>query len=67
LDVTLTEAMDFQMRVFNLNGQVIFEREKSGVMQVREEFDLGNQPDGMYLLQVIANGKPHYAKLMVTR
>lgn len=67
LDVTLTEAMDFQTRVLNMSGQVVFSSGKSMVRTAKEELDLSNQPPGMYILQIIANGQPHYAKLMVTR
>ena len=67
LDVSLTEAMDFQVRVLDLGGRVIFHREESMTTQFRDELDLSGQPTGMYILQIIANGKPHYAKLMVAR
>lgn len=67
LDVSLTEAMDFEVRVFNTSGQIIYNGQQSMVAQVREELDFSNQPAGMYVLQVIANGQPHYAKIMVSR
>ncbi len=67
LDVKLTERMDLQVRLFNMNGQAIFESEQSNADYLRQELDLTNQTPGMYILQVVANGQPHYAKLMVTR
>lgn len=67
LDLVLTEAMEVQVRVFSMSGRLVSD---SGLLvgrELREELDLGNQPPGMYVLQVIANGTPHHAKLMVTR
>lgn len=67
LDVRLTERMDLQVRLFNMNGQKVFESAQTNADHFRQEMDLTGQTPGMYILQVVADGKPHYAKLMVTR
>ena len=67
LDVKLTGRMALQVRLFNMNGQVVFESEQSNADYLRQELDLTNQTPGMYILQVVADGKPHYAKLIVSR
>ncbi len=67
LDVSFTETMEFQARVLNLSGQVIFESMRSTAQSFREQLDLSNQPSGLYILQVVADGKPYHAKLMVTK
>lgn len=67
LDVILTEAMEVQVRVFNMNGQIISDSGSFFQKDLRQELDLSDQPPGMYILQLVANGTPHHAKLMVTR
>ncbi len=67
LDITLEQTMDFTVRLFNLNGQAIFESNFQNVNNARQEFNIANQPPGMYIVQIVAGGKPHYAKLMVAR
>lgn len=67
LDIRLTNSMDVRTRVFNLNGQVVFESEAGNTSAVNQTLDLHNEAPGMYLLQVVADGKPFYAKLMVAR
>ncbi len=67
LDVSFTETMEFQARVLNLGGQVVFESMRATAQSFREQLDLSNQPSGLYILQVIADGKPYHAKLMVTK
>ncbi|HFA51976.1 MAG TPA: T9SS type A sorting domain-containing protein [Bacteroidetes bacterium] len=67
LDVNLAKPMDIQARVLNLNGQVVFESAEANALSLRKQIDLSGQPAGLYILQVVAEGKPHYAKLMVAR
>ncbi|MBI5915835.1 MAG: T9SS type A sorting domain-containing protein [Bacteroidetes bacterium] len=67
LDLKLVKNMDVQLRLLNLNGSVLFESEQSFISNLNQELDLTNQAPGMYILQVVADGKPHYAKLMVAR
>ena len=67
LDVDLTNVMDIQSRVMDMSGRVLFESEHANVLSLKEQLDLSNQPDGLYIIQVIAGGKPYYAKLMVAR
>jgi len=67
VDVKLLKTMDVQLRLFNLSGQVVFEAGQMNANDIRQEIDLSNQAPGMYILQVIADGKPYHAKLMVVR
>ncbi|MBK9015273.1 MAG: T9SS type A sorting domain-containing protein [Saprospiraceae bacterium] len=67
MDVKLLKKMDVQLRVLNLNGQLVFESSQMNVADIHQEIDLNNQAPGMYILQVIADGKPYHAKLMVAR
>ncbi len=67
VDVKLLKSMDVQLRLLNLNGQLVFESSQMNVADIHQEIDLNNQAPGMYILQVIADGKPYHAKLMVAR
>ncbi len=67
VNVKLLKNMDVQMRVFNLSGQMVFESQQENTSGISQEIDLSNQTPGMYILQVIADGKPYHAKLMVAR
>ncbi len=67
LDVALAEAMEVQLRVFNMSGQLVSNAGSFFQKELKEELDLNNQPPGMYILQIVANGRPYYAKLMLTR
>lgn len=67
VDVKLLKNMDVQMRLLNLNGQVVFQSHQENATSFNQELDLSNQAPGMYILQIIANGKPYHAKLMVAR
>jgi hypothetical protein len=67
LDIAFVAAMDFQVRIFDMNGQVVLESVYQNVNNTRQELNLAQQPPGMYVVQIIAGGKPHYAKLMVAR
>jgi len=67
LDIQLTEYMDIHLRLLNMNGQVVFESEQRNTDYLRQELDLFDQPPGMYIIQVMAGGKRHFAKLMVAR
>ncbi|MCB0520054.1 MAG: T9SS type A sorting domain-containing protein [Lewinellaceae bacterium] len=67
LDLTLVRAMDVQLRLLNTNGQVVYDAALQNVQHARQELDLAHQPPGLYIVQVVAQGRPYYAKLMVAR
>lgn len=67
VDITMLKSMDVQMRLLNLNGQILFETQQQQVSAINQELDLSDQAPGMYILQIIADGKPYHAKLMVAR
>jgi len=67
VDVKMLKIMDVQFRLFSLSGQVLQESQLENVSEIKQEFDLSNQAPGMYILQIVADGKPYHAKLMVAR
>lgn len=67
LDIDLTNTMNIQSRVMDLSGRVVLAREHANVLNLKEQLDLSNQPDGMYIVQIVADGKPYYAKVMVAK
>lgn len=67
VDIQMLKNMDVQLRLLNLNGQVLFESQQENAISIKQELDLSSQAPGMYILQVIADGKPYHAKLMVAR
>lgn len=40
---------------------------QTNALTFKEQLDLSDQPSGLYILQVVADGKPYHAKLMVTK
>ncbi len=66
LDVAFPQATDFSLRLMNTSGQVIFEKASSKVIADLQELDLSQQAPGMYIVQIVADGTPYYAKLMLT-
>ena len=67
LDIELTTMMDVQAKVMDLSGRTVFQSERSNVLSLQEQFDLSSQPAGLYIIQVVADGKPYYAKVLVAR
>ena len=67
LIVELANAKDVQTRIMDMSGRLVFELENSNVFSLKKRLDLSGQPDGLYIVQVVADGKPYYAKLMVSR
>ncbi len=67
LNIELANVMDVQTRVMDMSGRLVFESENLNVLSLQERLDLSGEPTGLYIIQVVADGKPYYAKLMVTR
>ncbi|MEO1259350.1 MAG: T9SS type A sorting domain-containing protein [Bacteroidota bacterium] len=67
LDIELTTTMNVQMKVMDLSGRIITQANYDNTISQKEQFDLSNQPAGLYIIQVVADGKPYYAKLMIAR
>ena len=67
LDIELTTLMDVHTRVMDMGGRIIFELDRPNALTLKEQFDLSTHPTGLYIIQVVADGKPYYAKLMVAR
>lgn len=58
VDVELSREGNFDLRVFDLNGQIIFERAEENASQLRTDFDFGSLQSGIYILEVIQDGIP---------
>jgi hypothetical protein len=67
VDISLSENTDYQVRLFNMSGQLLFESAKTRGSYGRQALDLSNQPAGMYIVQILVNGSPHYGKLILAR
>lgn len=67
VDVKLLKNMDVQLRLLSLSGQTLFESQVENTTNINQPLDLSGQAPGMYILQVVADGKPYHAKLMVAR
>ncbi|MEZ4956171.1 MAG: T9SS type A sorting domain-containing protein [Saprospiraceae bacterium] len=67
LDIELSSNMDVQARIMDMSGRIISQVEYLNALSMKQQFDLYNQPSGLYIVQVVANGKPYYAKVMVAR
>lgn len=67
LDVKLTEPAAVRIRVFDMQGQLVLESAELNGAAFKQELDLGDRAPGMYIVQLVADGTPHYVKLMVTR
>lgn len=63
IDISGTDRSAFDLRVFDLAGKVVLSSTgtvNNGFM----EADISNQPDGVYVLQILHNGKAHTFKLV---
>ncbi|MBK7872439.1 MAG: T9SS type A sorting domain-containing protein [Saprospiraceae bacterium] len=67
LKATLSETSDVQVQVFNLQGQLIFQRLERNASVLNMTIDLRNQPSGMYLIRLIANEQIRTEKLVKSR
>jgi hypothetical protein len=61
----LQDKSPAQLRIFNLEGQQIFEQEFSGQKKYEKQIDLGDVPAGVYLLRLIQGESSFTRKLVV--
>jgi hypothetical protein len=55
-------APNFEIVIFNSLGQKIYRREK--INEIAFDVDLNNQPNGIYLVQIISDGKVYSQKIL---
>ncbi len=67
VDVKLLKSMDVELRLFSMSGQMVFASQQESTMGFKQTLDLSGHAPGMYFLQIIADGKPYHAKLVVAR
>jgi hypothetical protein len=67
VDVRLLKSMDVELRLFSLSGQLVFASQQENTTGLHQKLDLSGHAPGMYFLQIIADGKPYHAKLVVAR
>jgi Secretion system C-terminal sorting domain len=67
LEIDLPTALDYQVRLFNTSGQMLYESVPRYDNYSKLELDLSQQAPGLYIVQVLAGGKSYHAKLMVAR
>jgi hypothetical protein len=67
LDVALAHEAEMKVRLVNTNGQVVFESKENSAIRGSFTLDVSQQPPGLYLVQLIVEGKAYYSKLVVTR
>ncbi len=67
LEIDMPELLEYQVRIFNTNGQMVFELPSLHDLYSKTELDLSRQAPGLYIVQVLAGGKSYHAKLLVAR
>ncbi|MCC6723474.1 MAG: T9SS type A sorting domain-containing protein [Saprospiraceae bacterium] len=67
VNVKLLKNMDVELRLFSTSGQLIFASQQDNTAGFNQSIDMSNQAPGMYFLQIIADGKPYHAKLVVAK
>ena len=61
------KAVDAQIEVVNMLGQVVYAATETGTAQVRHQFDLAKQTAGIYLVRLKVDGRVKISKLVLTR
>ncbi len=65
IQAELTQAQDIQMEVYNVNGQVIWNKTVGNTNNIQEQIGLTHLPDGYYFLKVqLENGQFFTRKLV---
>jgi hypothetical protein len=67
LNLQLNRAVDVDIQVFNVTGQIIQAVAERQTTQLSQDFDLSNQAAGMYIVRVIIEGQSHYERLILTK
>ena len=64
LKIDFIEAVDAQIQLVNLMGQVLFHRVDTNVESAQYELDLNNYPSGLYMVRVVMDNQIHTEKLI---
>jgi hypothetical protein len=67
LQMEFPESTDAVVQVVSLFGQVLQESRFNQVNQVATDIQLQNQPDGLYLVRILAGGRSRTEKLVLIR
>ncbi|TAK33419.1 MAG: T9SS type A sorting domain-containing protein [Saprospiraceae bacterium] len=67
LEIEMTTARDYQVRLFNTSGQVLYTWAPMNDRHSKLELDMSQQAPGLYIVQILSEGKSYHAKLMVAR
>ncbi|MBK8562213.1 MAG: T9SS type A sorting domain-containing protein [Saprospiraceae bacterium] len=67
VEVKLMKNMDVELRLFSMSGQLVFASQQENTTGFNQMLDLSGHAPGMYFLQIIADGKPYHAKLVVAK
>ncbi|MEQ1746145.1 MAG: fibronectin type III domain-containing protein [Saprospiraceae bacterium] len=61
------QAVDAQVQMFNLAGRVVWQSNILHTDRLAEPLYLGDLPDGMYLVRLVANGQAAVQKLVLAK
>lgn len=64
LELQFTEAVNVQVQVVNMVGQVMFHQRASRVQELNYNLDLNNYSEGMYFVRVLVGNQVHTKKLI---
>ncbi len=64
LDVQFEQSVELQAEVINLLGQRVWASTGGETTSLTEAIDLGNAPNGIYMLRVVANGQISTRKIV---
>ncbi|GJM34995.1 MAG: hypothetical protein DHS20C18_39960 [Saprospiraceae bacterium] len=67
LKVSFNEAVDAQVQVVNTLGQVLFKATENRVREAQYQLDLSRYSDGLYLVQIVADGQVKTKKLIKSK
>ncbi len=67
LSIEMNRAVDVDIQVFNVAGQIIQTASESQTTQLSQDFDLSNEASGMYFVRVMIEGQSHYERLILTK
>ncbi len=67
LQVNVPKATDATIQIFNATGQRVYQQEELLTAKWEQYIDLSNQPTGMYVVMVVAEGSTYQHKLLLTK
>lgn len=64
LDLRFNEAVDVDIQVFNVLGQVVISWQNEKIIEKQYQLPLSDKSGGVYLVKILANGESHTLKLI---